>query len=949
MKRNIYILSILFLMTCSVLADESGIMVRPVVEEMIETPPHNTVTCLFRITNTGSTSQEFVSEINLPKGWKLITKEFPFIVNSDQSETRLVSFYVSSTTIAGTYDILYRVRGREFPSVSDEYSFRVIVLPVRSVSISLVESPKFVIAGEDYKISYLIENKSNRIESIALEFESSDNYPVQSDQDQYNLNPGESVHFSVITKTESELSRVKKHMIIAKIKSLKDQKEIASLTNHVDLIPKKIVSATPYHQFPVRTTLKGFYSDRKSNNLGAQIDIEGAGTLNEKGESHIQFHFRGPDAYKKSVLADYDEYVVGYRNNKFSVYIGDRRFSLSHLTEKSRYGRGVEGKLNYKNYSFGGFYQKARWIFHANQEFGAYVNYSEKNKYKLGFNYLRKDMSDGSADIFSCVGKVVLFKKSSLDLEVASGIRNKKTQYSYWMDLKSINSKINYLIRMIHADADFPGYYTDTQYLTASFSAPILQRFNINGNIRHQKQNYDLDTTRYSAPLSKNLEFGLNYRFKMGLTLDLDYYNRSSFDRLPDHLFDYTEHSVRFTVGQSFQKLNLSLSAETGQTNNKNFGKTSDMIRYMGSLYFIPTYKQSYRLFAYYDENMRYSLERQHQFTFGLNVNIQMFKGISLYFNYQNNSSNEEYYQDRDLIEAKLSYRFKRSHMLSLRCRQTLLPQSLDKKETAFLLEYNSSFNIPVSRKKDVGTVKGRVLDVETGNPVKNLIIKINGSSVVSNKNGEFVFPSVLPKKYYLRVDRSRIGLNYVTLPRTPLEVNVQGGEELWIDLGVARATTFSGRIVLYSAVHDTTHTMKDSLQNHELEEYFVVGNIDQAKKQSGELNQNGMRTTITNQKIKMVEDYPLPNSIVEIKQGDYVKRQVTDVDGQFLFEELQPGKWTVKLYDNNMPENYQFEKETFEIELKPGEITKKNLKVIPKKRRIRYMQQGGQLIEERN
>jgi hypothetical protein len=87
---------------------------------------------------------------------------------------------------------------------------------------------------------------------------------------------------------------------------------------------------------------------------------------------------------------------------------------------------------------------------------------------------------------------------------------------------------------------------------------------------------------------------------------------------------------------------------------------------------------------------------------------------------------------------------------------------------------------------------------------------------------------------------------------------------------------------------------------------------------------------------------------LVELTSASEIKRCVTDRKGRFRFEELRPGKWTVRMRRDNLPEYHYFEKDTFEFQLKPGEEKEILVKAVPKKRSIRIIEQGGILLEEK-
>ena len=86
---------------------------------------------------------------------------------------------------------------------------------------------------------------------------------------------------------------------------------------------------------------------------------------------------------------------------------------------------------------------------------------------------------------------------------------------------------------------------------------------------------------------------------------------------------------------------------------------------------------------------------------------------------------------------------------------------------------------------------------------------------------------------------------------------------------------------------------------------------------------------------------------IAEIRMDDDILRRVSNRNGYFLFEDLRPGNWRLKLYKSNLPPSYQFEKEVYEFSLTPGVKKTIEVEIVPKKRRIQFLQEGGTIMHK--
>jgi hypothetical protein len=66
-------------------------------------------------------------------------------------------------------------------------------------------------------------------------------------------------------------------------------------------------------------------------------------------------------------------------------------------------------------------------------------------------------------------------------------------------------------------------------------------------------------------------------------------------------------------------------------------------------------------------------------------------------------------------------------------------------------------------------------------------------------------------------------------------------------------------------------------------------------------------------------------------KNESEIKRQVTDKNGFFNFEEPRPGRWRLKIYSHNLPEHHYLDRNRLEFQLEPCRGKEVSVKVLPK------------------
>lgn len=236
--RSLVILFCL-LAASDVMAQASGMEVRPAGRELLEAKPREIVTTTFRVTNTSSKQYEFVSDIQLPEGWALITEDFPFYLGPDESCTKPVSFFVPQTCPAGSYKITYLVRARKYPAIRDFYTIDVKVLQHNRLEVKLLEAPGYIIAGQDCRVRFCVANKSNTENSIRVDIDSSENIPFTIDSRIFKLAPGQTKVVDVTIKPDVKITKILKHrlQLTAQIVGNSKSKAQADATHLAEIIP----------------------------------------------------------------------------------------------------------------------------------------------------------------------------------------------------------------------------------------------------------------------------------------------------------------------------------------------------------------------------------------------------------------------------------------------------------------------------------------------------------------------------------------------------------------------------------------------------------------------------------------------------------------------------------------------------------------------------------------
>ncbi len=929
MKRSLFILliiSYLLFIAGTLEARQRGVQVRLSGQELFKTEPKNVVTTTFEVTNTSGEELEFISHVKLPEGWKLIIPSFPFRLAPNGTEIRLVGFFIPQTALAGKYEIIYRASSVKYPSISDFARIFVVVLSVTKLQAELLQAPESVIAGEPYEAIFSVINASNTENRVVIKVQSGQDLPYTVVPDKMTLAPGESKTVKVVVKTDEKLRKGFKHHLKLTVQSVEDEKIRGQARCAVDIIPKITEEVDRFHKIPAKIVLRSVSQKNEENNINFQGEFSGRGKLSEEGKDEIAFLFRGPDTLEdSSMFGQRDRYFAGYRGEDADVLLGDNYYSLSRLTEQSLDGRGAEAGLVLGGFGFRGYHMKTRWLDPEEKETALHFDYLFRDRYRIGLNLLEKKSDLEDAQIASLQGKLEPFENTNIEFEAAYGQDDNRHDNAYWLNLYgSPEWGGSYRLEYIYAEPDFPGYYQDKEYISGNFFFPIRNHFTLNTTLRQEKNNLDLDPSTESASLNRFGQLGLNYTFNTGTTLSIESRYRTHEDRLPEPDFNYRELTLKGRVGQSFKKLFFNASAESGKTKDSLKDQTTDVGIYEGTAYFMPTRNQTYGGYVRYSRHGDPEDEDRVTVNAGLTGSFQIAKKANLKLKLEKYDYLGTDSGDRHNFDLSLSYLFFNKIRMFARGRHTLYSRNSDQEdETAFIVEFTVPFGLPVGRKKSIGMLKGYVRDQETGQPVSDAILRLSGATAVTDSDGEFTFPALKPGTFYLNIDSASIGLERIPAQKTPMKIDIGGGKETSIEIGITRSAGLTGKIIVYGFAKE------DSLQK----EYAVHKGKDRDVPKDTETD--------------MVEEYGLANVLLEFKSELETWRVLTDRKGRFSFDDVRPGQWTLTVHADNLPEYHYLEKDTFEIELAPGEKKEMLIRILPRKRAIQIIEEGETLIEE--
>ncbi len=894
MWKTISIFTSYLLISFAVLAENGDLEIQLINKNKIELTPGSTSNLVIMLINNSDTAKEFYLKTNMPTGWSQLTYYTTVIVEENSKQLKIFSFYIQESTLVGDYFIDIDAYEKSENIKIGSVKVPVYVKPRYDIQTKVMNAPSHVFSGDTLSIKFMIQNLSNVMVNIQASI--------------ININVPETRTFTIapdsftfikvfVTVVEDIINYAKNSVsITASITESPDTKSSVSCIFNV--IPSGKVKFDAYNRIPVKVS--GLFvtdnqlGDRK---FGAMFDIKGAGVISKRKMRAIDFKFRGPNRQGNPILGQTDEYYVKYSSMHSKAVLGDNIYSLSDLTESSRNGRGAGYEHKFKKISVGSFINYPRFYPDIERLYSVFGSYFPDKKLRINAGYLNKAYTtDSTAQLITISGEASPFSWGNFKLEYASGMANGKITkaFSTAINMKYSSSRLFFNYTM--ADKNFPGYLSNSRYISSGISTTIFRKVNLSVNYNSNHFNFALDTMYENAPFSNNLNFSVGYALNYYHSVSIGINMCGREDRRTPKQFDYTENTARLTLQSKIKRFRVKIYGAVGKTNNfmnLQEGELTDVLNTNISLEYKINKNIFVKGFVSYLGSQQYLTDNSNRYFYGGTINSRWKKKITVVFQYQNNYEVEEYYRDRSLLALNTNYLINDNHEFGLIANYNLRKNHIYNKQLFASLNYTYTINVPVSRREDIGSFQGKVINKGVDN-IEGIIFTLAGNIAISDKNGEFEFPFVKTGAHFLFMDNSKSGLNSIAEIQGPYKIEILPAQKYIFEVSLTKSGKITGKIVIEE---------------------------DENKNDKGFIP------------VKEA----LPNLIIENSNGNEVYRVFTKKDGTFNFDDLRPGQWKVKVYERGIPSGYKLVTDEFNIKVTSEQTENINVIIKKKSRKIKF------------
>jgi hypothetical protein len=893
---------------------QSGVEVRSPSAKLLDTAPGRIVTASVVVANRGEAG-EFVERLTLPPGCqKVAPPDLPFRLESGGQTVRVLAIAIPDNMPAGLFTIRYVAQGRRDPSSIGSLDFSLKVTPVDKLELVVEPGPMTAIGGDNYPIKLRVTNRGNSRLAAHLAHRSSLKFAVTMEATDFALEAGETRELLCRVQTDKAFVRHTGHAVTFDLTATTAAGTTltASQASVVEIIPLVNGKREPYHELPMQLRLIGIAEAGRAPQ--SQMELAGAGSLDEAGRQRVDFLFRGPEAQKSSLFGERDEYGATYEGEHWKFDLGDRVFSLSPLTEKHSLGRGAGVTWHDGKTTAGAFMMSTRYRQQNALELGAFVREQLTPELSVQGNVFRKTGAVPGAtaalpqDIATLETHYRRAKLIDADLEAGfSRSADGVVDFAWRAEAHGqLPGKVTYALEHAHAGPNFHGYYSDSDTTYASVAQAITPRFRVHASASFAAGNLALNDVRSSVVnREQSWNAGANYELSKRTGVSLEWLHTGREDILAPAAYDFTEDAARAGVSHTFGKLQFQSFIDLGTLDNTLTGGSGPFQRYSGAVNWRPTARQAYSVSASYGPSA-YTGASERALSASVSAHWQVRDNLDANLSVARNQYDGLIGREQDQALASVSYRFANKSLLSVIGRwsraSSQTADAVPLNESALLVSYTVPFSVPVSRKTSIGALKGRVADPATSAGVPRVVVQIGEQFAVTDEAGNFEFPGLKPGRCELRVVQDSLGPQRAITTALPMPLQIRPGDTTRVALTAAAACSISVRVVRYA---------------------FTDGS---ALKTTGELKEAG----------------GLGGAAVEISNGRETWRAQTDRTGGASFQRLPPGRWSVRIASDDLPPLHTVEKRERSLTIAPGASEEISVRVLPQRRTIRMLDHGA-------
>ena len=842
----------------------------------------------FIIKNNSDKILQLTEKVDLPEGWRLLTSGHFFSLNSGEQTVRLIHVLAPSDTPSGRYTIPYRITSKQNTSFIVEEKISLIVKSHSQLNVEVVNAPSLVLAGETYTVKVRVKNNGNTTVTLDIALRDFQQYVSSVAPKKLSLSPSQESIVIIRATIPNNVDNSSYHKLKLSLQSPSISVDKIINTQVISRIPE---GEGKYHLLQSKTTLTYYHNN---NNNSLQTELKVFGDLDEAGEHAIDILMRNKKDFSDSQFILDAEKRISYKNTELDAHIGDRSFRLKGIVNTGFYGEGAE--INYhpsqKKWNIRAFKAENKQQKHINKSkiSGAEVTYLFDDDLEVSANILLKTDADNSQEKEKLVGiNTKWYKNENTDIEVSYAQDNDGNAYN--IQQNSYLNSFDYNVSLQRYSPLFDGVTKDSK--SEQFTG--YYRFNNDENylrsyLSHKRRNLNKDPARQIYDASK-VSFGVGH-----------YFDKSGKKSLYTEVFHQTEKDKRQvsdldnrTQGLKFEYKNT-IDAQWALSSRLEYQRNDDQIRQtkfnqqQESLTLSYTPNDKYRMALNVDA-AQFSATKPNTLSYGANASLDLNnrQTLSAYWRHSE-------YAKTNSNSFQINYSYLINKDASLGLSVSKENNNTKDSDINYSLSLSIPLDIPLYKRDDISSVKGKVFDTENNQAIENAIVNIAGQYAVTDKLGNYTFKSVRAGNYTVNTNLDKTNKeNYRINDELKQNINLIADKTTLHNIPLSLGSGLSGYVKKYIASNSSIIESKNA-------KLVPSGGIE------------GLLITLTS-----------------TDDSQKVHKVLTLNEGYFSFQGIKSGDWQVQVSDpQNLIKNFYIQNPVRQIHVQNGEIKALDFRAVP-------------------
>ncbi|QRQ99869.1 hypothetical protein [Dyadobacter sandarakinus] len=857
--------------------------------------PGGHFTLFFEVKSEQGLPAALHESLGLPEKWNLLSQRKP---EKTLGEKEVRYFFVIGTPAdyaSGNYTVNFRLKAGNEQVITP---VNILIEEVRKVDLFIVSQPEFVREGDTLRVEYMIQNSGNKKEKFALK---TNRGKVDHVADSLTLEPNSRLNVTVsqvVPFTDNNAWQSSSDLSVSIPEYASNIYQVVS----IPVFSSRVKKIDPYFRFPIEIG-GGYLTYRYGERVmtAYQYSATGRGYLDQKEKHFADFIIRGPNQFVFPAVGSYDQYSLDYvYNKKTSVSVGDYVLQLNNLMEFGRFGRGVKLDQQFRRIGYTAFYQKARFYLNQKDSYGGKFLFKFGEASHVGVHYMSKNVMYRGKEFWSNltgISAAIRTKDFQLETELAHGKAQGKADYGAFTRLQVVKKWFSLASNVIYAGKNFYGFYNNSLLISNNIGFNITSKITLGLSSNFSNINPSLDANLYSvSPREKSYMAFASYQPNKKNRVFVFYSTQEREDRQRPAQFHYSENFGNISYNYNADKFSLFYQGRYGFAQNllvaDNTGKKESFSNLVQ-----PTFRVlPWAWLGGYLEHQHTSKFSaadivENLFFYGGNARINIKQNLYASVLYRNNYAPDELYERRSYLDVSVLLDLKR-HRFTLTGGRSYVPNIQNRNQnTLFLsLKYALKLNVPLSRKRNTGTLKGKLTG--EGFSRQGNLIQLGSHKFLTDSTGMFSFQSITPDRYYLSISQND-SRNEGVVPavKMPMFIDVKADSVQVIEIPFTRTGS-------------------------------ITGQVDFAKS-----NQGGLSSVLNEKPPVLVKLYNETSSfLTELNEK-----------GEFSFKEMKPGNWHITAFIPGSQDRYLVEDGNRDVDVQTDKTMRVTFRVRPNEKRIHF------------